>query len=214
MNSPAESKQLLSLAVCAMLIARSLALPALAQPVPPPPVTRLSLVVLEGEGGLIGLGMKTTRDPLIQVVDQDGRGVAGAAVVFTLPLNGASGEFGDGSKTLTIVTDDQGRAAARGFRANRIAGKYSIYVNASYRGRSARALITQFNMETPGSARPGKGGGGSGKIVAILAVVGAAAAAGAVVALRKNDKGGSAAASATPSIITITADPGTVGPPR
>lgn len=212
MNSPAESRQLLSLAVCAMLIARSLALPALAQPAPPP-VTRLSLVVLEGEGGLIGLGMKAARDPLVQVADQNGRGVVGAVVVFTLPLNGASGEFGDGSKTLTIVTDDQGRAAARGLRANRMAGKYSIYVNASYRGQSARALIAQFNMETPGSARASKGGGG-GKIVAILAVVGAAAAAGAVVALRKNDKGGSATTSTTPGVITITADPGTVGPPR
>jgi hypothetical protein len=172
---------------------------------------QLKITVLEGEGALNNTGQRSSHEPVVRVEDEAGRVLPKAAVVFTLPTNGASGEFGNGSKTLTVMTDEQGRAAGRGLKANRVAGKLLIHVNASYRGQSARTMITQFNMDVPG----GSGRGGSGKIVAIIALIGAAAAGGAFAATRKgNTSTASPSTPATPSVITITPDPGVIGPPR
>lgn len=172
---------------------------------------KLSIVVLQGEGAINNVRERSVREPMVRVDDENNRPVAGAAVVFTLPTAGPSGEFSNGEKTTMVTTDDQGVAAARGLRINRLAGKMPIHVTASYRGQKASTVITQFNMEVPGA----KGGGGSGKVIAILAIVGAAAAGGVVAGTRRS---GSAGSSVTPppaaTPISVIPGTGTVGPPR
>jgi hypothetical protein len=191
--------------VCLLWLDPAMAAQAEAQP------TSLDLVVIQGEGALNGLGQRATQEPVVEVRDQDKRPLPKAVVVFTLPTEGASGEFGNGSKTLTVVADDSGRAAATGLRVNKIAGKLQIHVNASYKGQTARTMITQFNMASPaGKAKSG----GSGKLVIILALVGAAVAGGVIAGTQS---GGHSSTSTSPppsgTPIGIVAGTGTVGPP-
>ena len=72
--------------------------------------------------------------------------LAGAAVVFFLPSSGPSGSFVDGSKTLTVSADAQGRAVAAGIHRNNLSGQMQIRVTASYGGQTVSAVITQTNV--------------------------------------------------------------------
>lgn len=171
---------------------------------------KLNLVVVEGEGAINNIRLRTARDPIVQVEDENHKPVAGAAVVFTLPSQGASGTFANGARTLTVVTDNQGRAVANGLRPNGIKGQFQIRVTASNRGVTANAAINQTNAVVAGAAA-GASAGVSAKLIAILVVAGAAAAGGAVWATRS---GGSNSSTVPPAITTITPGTGTVGAPR
>ena len=173
--------------------------------------TQLSIVVVEGEGAINNARQRVTREPIIRIEDENHKPIAGAAVVFTLPTEGATGEFGNGSKNLTIMTDKQGLATAHGLKLNGLPGKVPIQVNASYRGLTARTTISQTSVLPPG-AKASSGGGGHGTLIAILVVVGAAAAGGgAYFATHKN---GSSAPPVTipsgPTPIGITPGTGTI----
>jgi hypothetical protein len=176
------------------------------------PPTRLEIIVVAGEGVINNVGQRSSRDPVVRIEDENKKPVVGASVVFTLPTEGPSGEFGNGDKSAIVVTDNRGEAAAVGLRLNQVPGKLPIHVNASFRGQTARTNITQFNMDVPGK-RAKKGS--SKKVVAILAIAGAAAAGGVVASTR-----GSSSATTRPTVpaapvpITIAPGPGTVGPPR
>ena len=111
----------------------------------------ISIVVVEGEGASNTVRQRVAIDPVVLVEDDDHRPVAGAAVVFALPVSGASGEFYNGAHNLTVLTDDNGRAAARGLKTNDIPGKLQIYVTASYRGLRARSLINQVVEDVAGA---------------------------------------------------------------
>ena len=174
------------------------------QPGPP----KLNLVIVEGEGAVNNIRQRTAREAIVQVQDENHRPVAGAAVVFTLPSQGASGTFANGARTLTVMTDNQGRAVAQGLRLNRSSGQMQIHVNASYEGAIGSAVITQTNML--GAAAGAAAGGISAKLLAIIIVAGAAAAGATVAAVKLSGNGGTAA---TPST-TISPGTGTVGPPR
>ena len=126
------------------------------------PATKLEVVVVDGEGAINNVGQRGSRDPIVKVQDENQRPVAGAAVVFTLPTEGASGAFGNGEKTLIVNTDAHGEATATGLRVNQTPGRLQIHVNASWRGQTARTNITQFTMEVPGKHS------GSGKKTAII----------------------------------------------
>ena len=58
---------------------------------------QLNLVIVEGEGAINNIRQRTAREPIVQVEDENHRPVAGAAVVFALPSNGASGVFANGA---------------------------------------------------------------------------------------------------------------------
>jgi hypothetical protein len=168
----------------------------------------LNLVVVEGEGAINNIRQRTARDPIVRVEDENHKPIAGAAVVFLLPSQGASGTFAGGVQTLTVMTNAQGLAVGRGLKPNGVQGQYQINVNASYRGQTANTSITQSNAV----AAAGAAGGAaiSGKLLAILLVAGGAAAAGAVIATR-----GGSSSSSSPAVAptTITAGAGSVGAP-
>ncbi len=175
----------------------------------------IDIKVVSGEGAANNVGRDSNGAPTVKVVDEAENPIAGASVVFTLPADGPSGEFKDGTRTLIVSTDNKGMAAAQGLRVNMTPGRLAIHVNASYRGLRARTNITQFNMAVPGvhasSSR------GSRKLVLWLAVAGGAAvvAAGAgfdLLGLRSSTNSPSAPGGTPP--IGITTGSASVGPPR
>lgn len=171
-------------------------------------VARINLVVVEGEGAATGPRQRVSRHPVIRVEDDDHRPLAGAAVVFALPVSGATGEFLNGSKTLTVVTDQDGLAGAPGLKTNDVAGKLPIYVTASYRGLRARTLINQFIEAPPGTrSRPAElrsGRSAKWKWI-VLGAVAAGGAAGAYFGTHSNSAS---------SPISISAGSVTFGSPR
>jgi len=169
---------------------------------------QLNLVIVEGEGAINNIRQRTAREPIVQVEDENHKPVAGAAVVFLLPDQGASGVFANGSHTLTVTTDAQGRAVARGFRPNNVQGKLQMRVTASYQGHVANATITQTNAAAA-AAGAAAAGGISAKLIAVIAVAGAAVAGGVVAATR-----GGSSTTTTPPTTTITPGTGTVGAPH
>ncbi len=180
-------------------------LPATAQVAP-----MLNLVVLEGEGATNNIRQRTAREPVVQVQDENHKPVAGAIVVFTLPSNGAGGVFANGAKTLSMVSDNNGQAVARGFRPNGLKGNYQIRVNASHNGQTASVSINQINAALTASGAPASAGI-SGKLIAVIAIVGAAAAGGAIYAVTNGGNGNTPVP--TPGA-TIAAGTATVGPPK
>jgi hypothetical protein len=170
--------------------------------------SQLNLVIVEGDGAINNIKQRTAREPIVQVEDENHKPVAGAAVVFLLPDQGASGTFANGSHTLTVTTDAQGRAVAHGFHPNGVQGKLEMRVSASFQGKTATATISQTNA-AGAAAGAATGIGISTKLLIIIAIVGAAAAGGAIAATR----GGSSAQSAAQST-TITPGTGTVGAPH
>ncbi|MGH9663421.1 MAG: hypothetical protein ACRD9L_03240 [Bryobacteraceae bacterium] len=181
-------------------------IPPLRAQQPAPPGPKLNIVIVEGEGAVDNIRQRVSREPIVQVEDENHKPVAGAAVVFLLPNQGASGVFANGSHTLTVITDAQGRAVASGIRTNGAAGKMQIHVTASFQGQTATAVINRTSVAVAGAAI-------SAKLLIILLLAGAGVAGGVVAATRGGGGGnGNNTSPGSPTVIT----PGTptVGGPQ
>lgn len=204
-------KRSLAIAFSFLTFFSSLPRPAAAQA----PPTELNIVVVQGEGAINKVRQRVTTEPAIRVEDEQHRPVSGVAVVFTLPTEGPTGEFGNGSKTMTIMTDASGQAAVAGLKVNEYPGKLILHVSASYRGLTARTNITQFD-EGPPVTKSTASSGGHGRLILILAVIGAAAAGGgAYFALHKNGSSSPAGSSGSTGSTGISLTPGSptiIGP--
>ena len=196
-------------AVCLLLVNLWTA-PAWAQGLPskdlPSTPPKLGIVIVEGEGAINNIKERTIREPVVQVEDENHKPIAGAAVVFFLPNQGPGGAFFDGTKSLTVTTDAQGRAALRGIRFNSLSGQMQIRVTASSGGQTATATITQTNVA---GAAASSGLSTTAKVLIIVGIA-AGVTAGAILATRGSSSSSSAAS--TPPI-TITAGTPTVGAP-
>ena len=198
--------RLLAVGLSYLLILESL--PVFAQ-TPAPVAGQLNLVIVEGEGATNNIRQRTAREPIVQVEDENHKPVAGAAVVFLLPDQGASGTFANGSHMLTVTTDSQGRAIAHGFHPNHVQGQFNMRVSASFQGKTATATISQTNAAAAAAAGAAAAGI-SVKLIVILAIAGAAAAGGAIAATR----GGSSTPAPGATTTTISPGTGTVGAPH
>lgn len=169
-------------------------------------IKKLNIVIVEGEGAVNNARQRVARDPIVQVEDENRKPVAGAAVVFLLPNQGAGATFANGARSLTVLTDSNGQAVARGLEANRLTGQYQVRVTASAGGQTASISIGMSNIAVAGA---GAAAGLSGlKWLLIVGAVGGAAAATGVVL----SNGGSTPAGPRPTVVS----PGTptVGAPR
>lgn len=169
----------------------------------------LKLVVVEGEGALNSIEARRAREPVVRVEDEEGRPVAGAAVNFILPAQGAGGYFGAREASLTVTTGAAGTAVGRGLKPNNVAGPFTIRATASSGGRTATATIHQTNV-APLVTR------GNGRKIALLAIIGGAAVGGLVAATRGSggaSPGGNAAVSGS-SGTTVQSGTPVFGPPR
>lgn len=195
-----------SVALFCAILAQSL--PMRAQQAPNAPATgKLHIVIVEGEGAINNVRQRVAREPIVQVEDENRKPVAGAVVTFLLPNQGAGAAFPNGAQSLTITTDAQGRAVARGLKPNNVNGQYQIRVTASFQGQTASAVVSQTNAVT---AAASAGGGLSAKWIAILAVAGGAVAAGAAIAATRG--GGNGNTGGSPTVI-VPGSP-TVGGPQ
>ena len=171
----------------------------------------LKLVVVEGEGALNSIEARRAKEPVVRVEDEEGRPVAGAAVSFILPVQGAGGYFDGREASLTVTTGAGGIAVARGLKPNNLAGPFTIRATASSGGRTATATIHQTNV-APLVTR------GNGKKIALLAILGGAAVGGVVAATRGaggSSPGGNAAVSGSAAGgTTVQSGTPVFGPPR
>jgi hypothetical protein len=166
--------------------------------------------VVEGDGAINSIRLRQGHDPVVQVLDRDGKPLSGATVTFLLPAFGASGTFQDNGLSLTVETDQRGIAAAHGLRPNHTAGTFRIRVTASWHGQPADASLTETNAEPVAKS-------GNSKKIAILALVGGAVVAGVAAAAHGggSSSGNNGASTAGGSAgATISAGSPAFGPPH
>jgi hypothetical protein len=146
---------------------------------------RLSIVVTEGEGAINNIKQRTSRETIVQVQDENHRPIAGAAVIFILPGDGAGGTFAGGTTTAATQTLANGQAVMPRLTPNQLAGKFQIRVTASYRGQQVSTAINQVNEAGGGGGASNTAHAGiSGKTIGIIVAIAAAGAVGAAVGLR------------------------------
>ena len=89
-------------------------------------------------------GSRSPRPLAVQVTDDLGRAVAGAAVSFRLPEEGPGGLFSNKLRTEVIVSDANGRATVRNLQVNRTPGSFQIRITAAKEQARAGTLARQF----------------------------------------------------------------------
>ena len=129
-------------------------------------VAVLQIKVLDGEGAVHPAGAHIVHPLTVEVTDETGRPVAGAAVSFQLPPDGPSGLFSNGLRTDLVLTDASGRASIHSVQLNRTGGQFRIRITAVKEQARAGAISTQYI------------GGNRGRASAAAAQPGAAVAPG------------------------------------
>ena len=152
-------------------------------------VAILQIQVVEGEGAVHVPGTRTNRSLTVEVTDETGKPVAGAAVSFHLPEDGPGGAFVNGLRTDIAMTDARGRASVRAFQANRLPGRFQLRIVASKEQARAGIVSFQYIGEAPGGstavaprtvAATSAGARSNRKWYAIAAAVAGGAVAGAL----------------------------------
>jgi hypothetical protein len=161
----------------------------------------LQVRILEGEGAAYPVGTRATRGITVQVTDEIGTPVEGAAVSFQLPADGPGGAFATGAKTEIATNRADGRASIWGMRWNRTAGAFEIRVTAAKGKTRAGAVCSAYLVDSPGEASPrASRGSGHGRRWLWVSLAIAGAAAGGVAAVSLGAKPGSSAAAASTGV--------------
>jgi hypothetical protein len=169
----------------------------------------LQIRVLEGEGAIHALGSRSSRPLSVQVADETGRPVSGAAVSFRLPDDGPGGAFASGMRTEVVVTGADGRASVWGIQWNRTAGTFQVRVTTVKGPSRAGAVVPQYLSDavTEKSSRGAPAayvGRSRGRwFYGVLLVTAGAAAGGAAMGLSRYSK--SAAQPAVADALTVPA---------
>jgi hypothetical protein len=106
------------------------------------------ITVIEGEGAINNIHQTVNRAATVIVEDENKTPLSGVAVTFFLPNDGPSGLFPNGSRALTVFTDDKGIATSRPIHFNNLVGIMPIRVTASLFSQSVNQTITQTNVGT------------------------------------------------------------------
>jgi hypothetical protein len=216
----AWSHRFLSLGLACCLAAQTTVVPP---PATPREVAILQIRVVDGEGAVQAAGSRATRGLSLEVTEETGKPVGGAAVNFRLPEEGPSGVFANGMKTEVVITSPDGRATLWGMQWNRVEGPFQIRVTAAKGQARAGTVIAQYLSQavaakqgaapsTRAVAVPGKS---HGKWLWIgLVVAGTAVGGGMAAGLVKSSKTttSTAAATATPTL-TVGVPNITIGKP-
>jgi hypothetical protein len=143
-----------------------------------PNAPKLNIVVINGDGAVNNIKSRTARETIVEVRDENNKPVAGASVVFLLPDSGPGLVSSQGGRMITTVTDQSGRAAARGLKPNGQAGNFQMQVRANFQSAFGQTVIAQSNMVAATAAI-------SGLTLAIIGIA-AAAAGGAAYAVTRD----------------------------
>jgi hypothetical protein len=109
------------------------------------------LKVVEGEGAVHASGGRAVKPLIVEVTDETGHPVVGAAVSFHFPEQGPSGIFFNGLRTDVVISDTAGRATVRGFQLNHNAGSFQIRITAAKDQARAGIISTQYVSDAKGS---------------------------------------------------------------
>jgi hypothetical protein len=160
----------------------------------------------------------------VEITDETGKPVPGAAVSFHLPEDGPGGAFVNGLRTDVATTDAKGRASLHGLQVNRIPGRFQIRIMVSKEQARAGTVSSQYitgNSEASSNAdriaeaksraapaapvAHNHGKWGAGKWIGAAAAVGGGAILGILAAARSGSAAPPSAPSAGPTL--------TIGPP-
>jgi hypothetical protein len=111
-------------------------------------IASLQIKVLEGEGAAHPAGAHISRPLTVQVTDDMGQPVAGAAVSFQLPPEGPSGLFSNGLRTDLAITDAAGRATIHSIQLNRDSGQFRIRITVVKEQARAGIISFQYISDT------------------------------------------------------------------
>ena len=199
-----------------LLVALCGALPPLATA----QVAILQIQVVQGDGAVWLPDARSQRPLTVQVTDETGRPVEGAAVSFHLPEEGPGAIFANGLRTDIATTDNRGRATLRGLHANRTPGRFQIRVVASKEQARAGTVVFQYVADTRSqrevvSGAPRSAPSVSRGVLKWVVVAALAGGAAALVVVASGRSGGATSGSgATPvTTLTIGAPSLTVGKP-
>jgi len=163
-------------------------------------VAILQIHFVEGEGAVHAPGSRSAHPLTVEVTDETGRPVAGAAVSFHLPEDGPGGVLANGLRTDVAVTDSQGRVVLRGLHVNRLAGRFQIRVIASKEQARAGAIASQYVAELRSPVAAAAASKGRAKWVIVAALAGGGAAVGVLSAGRRTTPAAGAATPTAPPI--------------
>jgi hypothetical protein len=182
------------------------AAPALAQ------VAILQIRVIEGEGAVHQPASRSARPITVEITEETGKPVAGAAVSFHLPEDGPGGTFVNGLRTEVVITDGSGHASLHGMVANRIAGRFQIRILASKEQARAGTVSFQYVAEPRGGVVARSAAPAARRKWIVVA---AAVAGGAVAGIVATRGGGTTVQSALtpPPVLSIGTPAITVGKP-
>jgi hypothetical protein len=141
----------------------------------------LQIHVIEGEGTVHIPGSRAPRFLTVEITDETGKPVEGAAITFHLPEDGPSGTFANGLRTEVATSDSRGRATVHGLTFNRVPGRFQFRIVASKEQARAGIVSFQYIAETGSGAAATPIAGGPhhrARWIAIAALVAGGAAAG------------------------------------
>ena len=181
------------------------------------PETGLHIQILAGDQGVNIIKTKAAIAPVVEVRDRNNLPVSGAVVTFNVPSDGPSVVFLNGSRSITVIAEENGRATTVGMKPVNV-GAFQISVTAASQSQVASAELSMTNVLTEGAATGVAGGkvatvgstshGLSGRAIGLLVGVAGAAAIGIGVGLTHHGSSSSA------SSATIGVGTGTVGAPH
>ncbi len=146
----------------------------------------LQVLVLSGEAATNDVETRAATDPVVEVRNSQGEPVPGAKVVFRTPAVGPSATFYGASRTITVTSDETGRAMTGGMMPNTEPGEFFINVTATSGSLRGSATIAQSNVTTRTVEKTTRRFGWR-----FWAAMGAAAALGTTAAIqRSNDPSG------------------------
>lgn len=142
----------------------------------------LQLRVVQGEGSVYGTNSRATRGVIVQVTDETGKPVEGAAVTFRLPEQGPTGEFNSGKRTELLTTAADGRAEVWGMQWGREPGAFELRITAAKGATRGGVLCPLYLSDAPAlksseEAPQHQLGGSKKKLWIALALAAAASAA-------------------------------------
>jgi len=177
--------------------------------------TVLQLRIVQGEGTVYAAGSRATRGVIVEVTDETGKPVEGAAVSFRLPDRGPSGQFSSGKQIEVVNTGVDGLAEAWGMQWGRDSGAFELRITASKGATRGGVTCALFLSDAPvlksaESLAEQKLGGSKKKLWITLAL--AAAATAAVIGMA-GSKVPAAIAPGTVESVTIGAPSITIGRP-
>ncbi|MHC5536999.1 FG-GAP-like repeat-containing protein [Singulisphaera rosea] len=106
----------------------------------------VSLAAASGDDQSVLYGSKYTSELTVLATNAAGQPVQRAIVTFNVPSTGASGMFADGSSTVSVMTDSDGRAVAPELIANAVAGSYEVTATVAGLDVSARFHLTNLKL--------------------------------------------------------------------